>query len=326
MDTLADEAAFLLGHNLIAFDLPHLRALQPNLRLLEKPVVDTLRLNPLAFPKNPYHHLVKHYQDGQLLGTRKNNPLLDAELALQVFIDQVSRLEQAHVDQPDLVLAWHWLTTRDQGVTGVNSFFMKIRARPQPSDEEARAAIARRLQGNSCQVASQQIVGQAEYLGWSLAYALAWLSVAGGNSVMPPWVRHHFPEAGQLIRRLRDTPCGAPDCGWCRREHDARQQLKHWFGSEYDFRPTPVDRESGLPLQQVIIEQAMRGQHNLGILPTGTGKSLCYQIPALSRFVRTGALTVVISPLVALMEDQVKGLRERGIAGCAAINGLLSMP
>ena len=74
LDCLAEDAAFLLGHNLIAFDLPQLRAAQPNLRLLAKPVIDTLRLNPLAFPKNPYHHLVKHYQDGQLLADRKNDP------------------------------------------------------------------------------------------------------------------------------------------------------------------------------------------------------------------------------------------------------------
>jgi hypothetical protein len=44
------------------------------------------------------------------------------------------------------------------------------------------------------------------------------------------------------------------------------------------------------------------------ILPTGTGKSVCYQIPALLRFDKTGALTVVISPPVALMADQVQGL------------------
>ena len=54
----------------------------------------------------------------------------------------------------------------------------------------------------------------------------------------------------------------------------------------------------------------MQGRDALGILPTGTGKSLCYQIPALSRYDKTGALTVVISPLVALMADQVAGLRE----------------
>lgn len=66
LDTFAEGATFLLGHNLVAFDLPHLAAAKPDMRLLKLPAVDTLRLNPLAFPRNPYHHLVKHYQDGQL--------------------------------------------------------------------------------------------------------------------------------------------------------------------------------------------------------------------------------------------------------------------
>jgi DNA polymerase III alpha subunit (gram-positive type) len=57
-------ADFLLGHNFISFDAKHLEANKPTLGLLEKPVIDTLWLNPLAFPRNPYHHLVKHYQDG----------------------------------------------------------------------------------------------------------------------------------------------------------------------------------------------------------------------------------------------------------------------
>ena len=79
-------------------------------------------------------------------------------------------------------------------------------------------------------------------------------------------------------------------------------------------------------MQQAIVEEAMAGKNVLGILPTGTGKSLCYQIPALSRYDNTGALTVVISPLVALMADQVAGLEARGIGSCVTVNGLLSMP
>ena len=63
LDDLADGVSFVLGHNLIGFDLPHLAAAQPGLRLLKLPAVDTLRLSPLAFPRNPYHHLIKHYQD-----------------------------------------------------------------------------------------------------------------------------------------------------------------------------------------------------------------------------------------------------------------------
>ena len=79
-------------------------------------------------------------------------------------------------------------------------------------------------------------------------------------------------------------------------------------------------------MQQAIVETAMAGEHVLGIMPTGAGKSLCYQIPALSRYDKTGALTVVISPLVALMADQIAGLEKRGIGSCVTINGLLSMP
>lgn len=326
LDRLADGAAFLLGHNLIAFDLPQLRAVQPNLRLLGKPAIDTLRLNPLAFPRNPYHHLVKHYQDGALLGNRRNDPLLDARLALQVFADQEAGLKAMRTASPDLLLAWHWLTTREDNAAGLDHFFKAVRGSGTPDETEARSALARLLDGNACRQAGGGVIAEAAQAAWPLAYALAWMSVAGGNSVMPPWVRHQFPQAGRLIRVLRDTPCADPDCAWCRREHDALAQLRQWCGADYDFRPEPVDAASGQALQRVIVEAAMRGEHTLGILPTGTGKSLCYQVPALSRFARTGVLSVVISPLVALMEDQVKGLRERGIAGCAAINGLLSLP
>lgn len=55
----------------------------------------------------------------------------------------------------------------------------------------------------------------------------------------------------------------------------------------------------------------MRDESLLAILPTGGGKSLCYQLPALVRNFRRGALTIVISPLQALMKDQVDGLMRR---------------
>ena len=160
--------------------------------------------------------------------------------------------------------------------------------------------------------------------GWELAYTLAWLSVSGGNSVMPPWVRHQFPGAGRMVRRLRDLACTETDCDWCRERHDARKELSRWFGFD-DFRAEPAD-DAGTPLQRSVVEAAMAGENALAILPTGAGKSVCYQVPALSKYDKTGALTVVISPLVALMADQVAGLEARGVGSCVTINGLLSMP
>ena len=323
LDDLADGASFVLGHNLIAFDLPHLAAAKQDLRLLKQPAVDTLRLSPLAFPRHPYHHLVKHYQDGGFKRGRINDPELDARLALEVFGDQWRALKKA---PQDLLTAWHRLCTPEpKGVDrALDGFFGDIRRSRRPSEAEARAAIGRRLEGAACTTSGNEVAEQAAEYGWALAYALAWLSVAGGNSVMPPWVRHQFPEAGHVVRRLRDTACADPACGWCRERHDARKDLKRWFGFD-EFRPEPV-HDDGRPMQQAIVEKSMAGRHVLGILPTGTGKSLCYQIPALSRYDKTGALSVVISPLVALMADQVAGLEASGIGSCVTVNGLLSMP
>ena len=132
------------------------------------------------------------------------------------------------------------------------------------------------------------------------------------------------PTPKRLTRRLRDTLCADAGCDWCRERHDARKELTRLFGFA-DFRTEPTD-DTGRSIQQAIVEAAMAREHVLGILPTGSGKSLCYQLPALSRYDKTGALTVVISPLVALMADQVAGLEAREIVCCATINGLLSMP
>ena len=320
LDALADGADFVVGHNFIEFDMRHLQAANPDLRLLQMPVVDTLWLNPLAFPRNPYHHLVKHYQEGQLITGRKNDPEQDARIAVEVFADQQKSLVEA---PSDLLAAWHWLTGIHHG-SGFDLVFRSVRGSPRPSDSEAREAILSRVDGVCCRTHARQAVDSAGEHGWSLAYALAWLWVSGGNSVMPPWVRHQFPDAGKLVRRLRDRRCGDGGCPWCQERHNARRELKRLFGFD-DFRPEPAG-ENERPLQQAIVEAAMGGDHVLGILPTGTGKSLCYQIPALSRYEKTGAVTVVISPLVALMADQVTGLEARGITSCVTINSLLSMP
>ncbi|MGH8574896.1 MAG: DEAD/DEAH box helicase, partial [Gammaproteobacteria bacterium] len=75
--------------------------------------------------------------------------------------------------------------------------------------------------------------------------------------------------------------------------------LKRYFGFD-GFRP----------LQEAIIEDSLAGRDVFALLPTGGGKSLCYQLPALAR----PGLTVVVSPLIALMKDQVDALHASGIA------------
>src|SRR5436190_6284903 len=64
------------------------------------------------------------------------------------------------------------------------------------------------------------------------------------------------------------------------------------------------------PLQEQAMRAVLDGRDSLVVMPTGGGKSLCYQAPAVLR----GETTVVVSPLIALMKDQVDGLRSSGIA------------
>ena len=68
--------------------------------------------------------------------------------------------------------------------------------------------------------------------------------------------------------------------------------------------------ESFLPMQQEIVSHLLSGQDGLVLMPTGGGKSLCYQLPALA----LDGVTVVVSPLIALMKDQVDSLKANGIA------------
>jgi ATP-dependent DNA helicase RecQ len=80
---------------------------------------------------------------------------------------------------------------------------------------------------------------------------------------------------------------------------DLRQQLQDHFGLD-DFRPA----------QQEVIQDVLAGRDVLCVMPTGAGKSLCFQLPA----VVGGGLTMVVSPLISLMEDQVQQLRDENIS------------
>ncbi len=87
----------------------------------------------------------------------------------------------------------------------------------------------------------------------------------------------------------------------------SKEILKRYWGFDV-FRP----------LQEEIIDNSIYGHDTLALLPTGGGKSICFQIPGLAR----EGLTLVISPLIALMQDQVKNLTNKGIRAKEIVSGM----
>ncbi|MCB1942270.1 MAG: RecQ family ATP-dependent DNA helicase, partial [Candidatus Accumulibacter sp.] len=304
-------------------DLPALARAYPHLKLNKLPAVDTLELSPLAFPANPYHSLVKDYK---LVRDARNDPLKDAQLALKLWLDQYAAFAALAVSSPDEIACHHFFLTR-ASQRGVGSFFAKLRAAMPPKACEVREAACRLTTGKVCPTHLAGILEEAlvdPAVGRAFSYVLAWLRVSGGNSVLPPWVRLQYPATTGQIQRLRETSCPDPACPYCSVYLDPCRELERHFGFSA-FRPEPTNATGG-SLQEDIVRAGYGDESILAILPTGGGKSICYQLPALSRHWRNGSLTVIVSPLQSLMKDQVDNLIKVGIYSASTLNGLLTMP
>ena len=116
----------------------------------------------------------------------------------------------------------------------------------------------------------------------------------------------NYPEVEFIVKLLRHTNC-QEGCNYCHTQLDVLYNLKAFFGYER------CRTYEGEPLQERAAQAAVKGKSLLAIFPTGGGKSLTFQLPALMAGRSVHGLTVIISPLQSLMKDQVDNLADRGI-------------
>lgn len=267
-------------------------------------LVDTLYVSPLLFPERPYHHLLK---DDKLMNEQMNNPVNDCEKACDLLMDEIAKWKAL----PDAHRFIYATLLRD--VPEFAGFLAMVDA--EVCDETTLVEhIHTAYDGRICRHADLAAIIEQQPV--ELAFALALISTTERNSITPPWVLHNYPNVENVVHRLRHTRC-AEGCDYCRTYLDAHYNLKYFFG--YDqFRTY-----EGEPLQENAVKAAVDSKSLLAIFPTGGGKSLTFQLPALMEARSVHGITVVISPLQSLMKDQVDNLAERGFTDAVTINGLL---
>ena len=304
---------YICGHNLIHHDARYLQ--------LNGILIDTLYLSPLLFPKRPYHHLVK---DDKLMSEQMNNPVNDCEKAKELLMDEIAAWNQLserkrkiftlllqHEEEFRGFLMYVGAIEKDDAMIGVSEF---IHSENNLSENTLSEFILSEYKNHIC--AHADIPALAAQSPCGLAYALALIGTDDYQSVTPGWVLCHYPEVEHIIYMLCHTQC-TDGCEYCNRMLDIHHNLKQLFG--YDAFRT----YDGEPLQEQASQAAVDGKSLLAIFPTGGGKSLTFQLPALMDGRTIHGLTVVISPLQSLMKDQVDNLADRGFTDAVTINGLL---
>ena len=294
-------AKYVCGHNVVAFDMPYLRPILGE----EVIAVDTLPLSALLFPRKRFHKLLK---DEKLLTEELNNPLSDARKAMALFEEEVC----AFGELPGVLQRLFCAMLRNQ--PEFKGFFRCLNVQT-PSFADPAGVIKRLMAEKLCIHAD--LDGLTKRRPAELAYALAFIRADEPTDVIPPWVNANYPAVQSVLSALRYTPC-QKGCPYCRSRLDVKTALKQFFGFDA-FRTY-----EGEPLQQAAAQAAVGGESLLAVFPTGGGKSLTFQLPALMEGELTRALTVVISPLQSLMKDQVDNLLARGIGRAVTINGLLN--
>lgn len=307
-------AEYVGGHNILNHDLQYLKLME----LDKKKVIDTLYLSPLMFPMRPSHKLLK---DEKILSDALNNPLLDAEKSRDLFHDEVNAFHALDSELKDI----YFKLLKDSrefkgffdyvGLKEESKGFFNNLLSARSSTKNLVKQIQNRFTGLICENAIVESFALEHPI--ELAYALSVINLQDKRSITPAWVLRNYPFTENILFFLRNNPCHESTCAYCKSKLNIRKKLKEIFG--YDSFRT----YDGEPLQERAADAAVNNESLLAIFPTGGGKSITFQLPALMAGENYKGLTVVISPLQSLMKDQVDNLSSKGIVDAVTINGLL---
>lgn len=288
---------YIAGHNIIAFDKRILETSSIATLLQNKTFIDTLPVSLLLFNEKTFHNLPKNYksEDNFL-----NNPVKDAKLSKELLLRSIEKFKTLPTLQRNIL---YTLLKNEEVFKGFFKFIVH-----ENIFEELSAIV---LQGSILNI-FKTIIGNKDILKEALAdhkielaFILAIRMPELEVNAQPPKVLYDYPEITSLQERL----CFDYDSSVDDLSSTAKDIFG--FGTFRDFPRQNATLETGAIIsQKEIVTAALKNESFLAILPTGGGKTFTFWLPSIIKAKSLKTLTVVISPLQALIKDHMDSFHE----------------
>jgi ATP-dependent DNA helicase RecQ len=308
---LSSEVTYICGHNFIDFDLEILKDTTLYHALLAHQMIDTLPLSLLLFSEKSIHALPKNYKQEDDF---KNDPVEDSKLTAELLL----RLERRFLELDKTLCNIFYSLLKDQ--KHFHGFFAYMAEKYQFEVLGEKALYSAIIN------AHEQVIHDKQYLKKvikeapvELAYIIALITPHIEIKSHPPRILYLYKEIVAIQKRL------CFDLSHEKRALSDFSKETFGFGS---FRVFPKLNPSLLSTQvsqKDIIEASLKDESFLAVLPTGGGKTFTFWLPAIIKAKQLKSLTVVISPLQALIEDHVTSFTQK-VANykAVAISGYMS--
>ena len=296
---LCSDIRYLCGHNILEHDLPRIKEHSKlYVELKQFPVIDTLPVSLLFFNEHTHHALPKAYKNEDDFN---NDPVKDCGLTQLLLNRIVERYMQMQRPLQKILYSLLYNEVKFEAFFSYLSQFVKLE---KLSSDELLAYIAAEYTKAISNKAYLAVMIETSPV--ELSYILALLTPYIEIKAHPPKVLYDYP---QIIEKQRQL---------C---YDY-EKLSAILGSiskeifdfgEFRFFPklNPSIFGSNTLSQRDIVEAALRRESFLAILPTGGGKTFTFWLPAIIQASKYKSLTVVISPLQALIEDHIKSFESK---------------
>lgn len=304
---------YIAGHNIVHFDKVLLEQTSLKSELEKYTIIDTLPVSLLLFNEKTFHNLPKKYKDEDNF---YNDPVEDSKLTRSLFQKTVNKFRTIPKKQQ---IIFYSLLHKEEEFIGFFDYFekeLKLQELVPELLEKTITVLYETVIVNKSAIKDIMLNHKIE-----LAYILALLTPVTEIKAHPPKILFDYPEISNIQAKL------------CFNVEESCNNLKSFSEDTFGFGSfRSFQRLGGATLfvgdeisQREIVEASLKDESFIAVLPTGGGKTFTFWLPALIKAKAYKSLTVVISPLQALIKDHIESFQKQVANFTAvAISGFLT--